>query len=98
MIYTKILIQIAMVQCNYMSHAFSVTDLQSSIASETGVSEDSQLLLVSGGVTMEPSHIVCNYGAGTVSKLFVHIVNSYNLVFLLFSKFTADNPPCYFYI
>ena len=46
---------------------FSVSDLQTSLEGETGVPVGSQLLLVLGGVTLEPSHIVCNYGAGTVS-------------------------------
>ncbi|KAI6660402.1 RB1-inducible coiled-coil protein 1-like isoform X2 [Oopsacas minuta] len=64
--------------------AGSVSDLQSSLENETGVPSHSQLLLVSGGVTMESSHIVCNYGAGTDT----------NPIFL-FSKtiIETSNPP-----
>lgn len=47
---------------------FSVSALQTVIAKACHISEDKQVLLISGGESLDPAARVCKYSAGTVSS------------------------------
>lgn len=52
---------------NIKDHYFSVANLQHAIAREYPIPEEKQVLLISGGESLDPVSTVGKYHAGTVS-------------------------------
>lgn len=52
---------------NIKDHYFSVANLQHAIAREYPIPEEKQVLLISGGESLDPGSTVGKYHAGTVS-------------------------------
>jgi len=51
---------------------FSVVQLQDAIMNRCHIPRDKQVLLISGGDSLDPSARVCSYSAGTVSMLQIY--------------------------
>jgi hypothetical protein len=52
---------------------YRVINLQGVIARGCRISEDKQVLLISGGESLDPNAVVGKYHAGTVSCSYIHI-------------------------